>query len=446
MGNNINSSLIGLNFASANLAAAVSSVDKKAEEITKGIDKFEFISDFSAQKVVPVLGDSFAEKYSNLEPEMLFVAEYVVDDNNIGVLIVWEKLPGSTHYELFKKNVFQNDPKFERILFLDVKSIEEETSNYTEYLKDVIGVGIDENNICVVLDTSIKEDRIYEYKIRAARVPSVPREVEYEYIMKSKNLLKYVTIDETTSSDLFSFTGAILGSNDLAWSVALLNKGIPFFGRSAIEKPINSFSIGRSKEGDRFIFVSENVGDILLIINDSISLFSIKPTFNRLLLSLGGISEDFRNSFLDSIDEPSQEFSFDTFRNSVKSKFPIFNMVLQISNSANIQAKQELSTLSIVVPLDVGSVSLRSIDDVTKVLIFVKKFIIAVLYSQDNSVKIEEIIQTLQASEASTSGTTVQQTSLAAAIDALTNSPNSEPAPTPGVIVQPSLLVGKSKI
>ena len=60
------------------------------------------------------------ENFSNKQPNLLFVCDYVVEDKSIGSLIVFEQHLDATHYEVFKKNKFDNEPKFERIKLLDL--------------------------------------------------------------------------------------------------------------------------------------------------------------------------------------------------------------------------------------------------------------------------------------------------------------------------------------
>src|SRR3990167_10109269 len=68
--------------------------------------------------------------FVDLEPKILFITEYIVGDEYVGLLIVWERYFNATHYEVFKRNVFGFKSDFERILFLDSNSLSEERAHY----------------------------------------------------------------------------------------------------------------------------------------------------------------------------------------------------------------------------------------------------------------------------------------------------------------------------
>src|SRR3990167_8045388 len=103
--------------------------------------------------------------FVDLEPKILFITEYIVSDEYVGLLIVWEKYFNATHYEVFKRNVFGFKSNFERILFLDSNSLSEERAHYMDYINNVLGFSsVSESDVYVVLDTFVKQDRIYEYK------------------------------------------------------------------------------------------------------------------------------------------------------------------------------------------------------------------------------------------------------------------------------------------
>src|SRR3990167_1296300 len=146
-------------------------------------------------EIIKKLGfDRTTKNYINSEPQILFVSEYKVDDKQAGVLLVFEKFFESTHYEIFKRNIFSTNSEFERILFIDSKNLEDERKNYISYIKDILGFNnIDENKIFIYHDDELKSDRIYEYKVRAVFVPRTVNEIDYDSILQSKDLLKTIT-------------------------------------------------------------------------------------------------------------------------------------------------------------------------------------------------------------------------------------------------------------
>lgn len=376
----------------------------------QGLDKFEgFKKDGikEASKKPDQEFERFAENYINDEPEILFVVEYIVEDEILGSLIVWEKYYDSTHYEVFKKNTFQADAKFDRILFLDSQNLEEERSNFIGYIKDVLGFDdIDENGIYIVFDDHLKEDRIYEYKIAATRVPKDAKEVDYDMVLESKGLLNTTEVISTSAATLFSLAGASLGSEDLAWTIAISNDKVNFFGRSPAEQNIPTILSDNILDGKIDVFVPRNVNDILCVIKESMSIFDTRSVFDRLIDSLGGLPNEFKKSFLLAIDEERNTFSYDKFKEVMRESVPVFDLVLDIAEStpgedssalevlAGNDATKKLSSLSISVPNNKGSEALTSVVELSNIFKFVNDSVIIVLYSQEKETfdKLNEIV------------------------------------------------------
>lgn len=379
-------------------------------------DKFKKIKSPNVTKFQNPEFERHSKKFMSSEPELLFVAEYIVDDKKIGSLLVWERFLDATHYEIFKKNLFQDKPAFERVLFLDAQSLEEETVNYIPYLKDTVGLDLEEDKVFVILDTIVKQDRIYKYKIKAARIPKSSNEVDYDAILEGKGLTKPVAVDQSNSSNIFDFAGVTLGSRDLAWVIALLNDPVGYFGRNSLEKPLVDSELDVNADGEEFVLIASDVNDVVRVINDSITLFGVKPTFEHLLKSLKGLNLDFRKAFVDSIDEVKNVFSYDNYRDTIKKQVPVFSLVLQAAESGNTAAVLELSKLSVVVPSNTGSESFSSIEGLTKILTFVNDIFLAVLYAQDKTQKIKNIIDDVQSGDlvanAVTDATAISLTSL----------------------------------
>lgn len=364
-----------------------------------GPDKFNKFNNPNLKKHVNPSFENYAKRFINTEPELLFVCEYFVDDASVGLLLVWERMLDATHYEVFKKNLFSERNKFERVLFLDAISLEEETSYYLDYVQNTLGISLNKEEIFIILDTSIKEDRIYEYKIRSARVPKNATEVDYDFVLSGKKLVNEVAVDDVSRNTLFDVAGITLGSKDLAWTISLVNETVPFFGRGPYEKSLGSFDLPTNQDKDKFILMAINNEDVMKIFNESIALFELKETLLNLIASLGGLPVDFREAFMDSVDEIAGTFSYDFFKKEIKTKSPVFSLVLDVAESAenkNFAVTNRLSKLSINLPSETGSESFSSIQKLTKILNFVNKTFLAVLYAQDDTQRLSALLEEIK--------------------------------------------------
>lgn len=346
----------------------------------------------------PVVSSRFSKNFINSEPKILFVSEYVIDGNQIGCLLVWEKLLNATHYEIFKRNIFNFDNQFERILFLDSNSLQEETKQYMDYINEIIGFSsLSDQDIFIILDTSIKLDRIYEYKIKASFVPTKASDVEYDSIMEGKNLLKKTDI---FPRNIFDFSLLTLGNSELAWVVSLVNEDLGFFGKNFLEKLLPQLT------KNSFIFIPKNINDVFKMFSDSVSLFGLKQTFSFVLEFLEGLSSDIISLAVNSVDIEKGTFSFDKFKLDIQSISPLFTLILSVSSSDKIA---ELSKNSIIIPQDVGSVSLFSIEGLTKVFNFINNVILAASQSQEKLDIVNKIINSTESQDVSAIVSDVQQ-------------------------------------
>lgn len=407
--------VVGLHTASTGVKKTVDIAAQKASKLSKAdVSSFSSLSSLDqAKKLAELLGvdegklytsqevvrvrnerfERFAQNYVNSEPEILFTCDYIVDDKMQGCLVVWEKFFDSTHYEVFKKNLFKEDSEFERVLFLDVASLEEERVNFVDYLKNTVGLSVDEKNIYVMLDSVVKEDRIYEYKIVASRVPKNASEVDYDMILEGSDNVRKIAIDSTSKNNVFDVTANVLGSKDLAWTTCLLNEDLFFFGRIGIQKSVASLISKNSKEDSLQILMAADLGDILKIFNESVLLFGILPTMEKLIVQCNGLSPEFREVFIGSIDSTKMLFSYDKFRDGIKTISPVFKLVLDVAqsstngeNNTKVTGKEALSKLSVVLPTDTGLQSITSIEGITNVLNFVNNVFLSVLYASEKSV------------------------------------------------------------
>jgi hypothetical protein len=386
----------------ADIAEALNDVDR--------IDVSEFV-DLEAsnikqvkKKVRPAFERS-ARNFMDDEPEIVFVAEYIVEGELLGSLLVWEKYRDATHYEIFKRNLFSQDPSFDRILFLDKTSLEEERKRLIPYIREDLGFeDINEEDFLIFFDHRVKEDRIYEYKIKATRVPTRPADVDYDLAMESQDLLTSITISDTSTASMFDFAGSTLQSEDLAWVFALLNENIKFFGRMGAERSLPEMMVklgADSGSGEIDVLIPRNMEDLLSIVSESVALFGVREAFGHIADVMGGITKEFRCSLIDAIDETRNVFSYDRFRMVITHQLPVFQLLLDLSESESVRDKKALSQLPVSLPTNTGSEVVNSLDGLSKVFKFVNDSLLVALYSQDqeNFEKIREIIEEIAASQ-----------------------------------------------
>ncbi|MEK6882251.1 MAG: hypothetical protein AABY22_21715, partial [Nanoarchaeota archaeon] len=341
----------------------------------------------------------FSKNFINSEPKILFVSEYG-DKNLVGCLVVWEKFLNATHYEIFKRNLFAFNSKFERILFLDANSLQEETKQYMNYINQVIGFSsLSEQNIFAILDTFIKEDRIYEYKIKASFVPNKVSDIEYDSILEGKDLLKKTDI---FPRNIFDFSLLALGNPELAWIVSLVNENLGFFGRNSSGRLLTELT------KNSFVFVPKNINDVFQMFGDSVSLFGLKQTFSFILEFLEGLTSDIISIAANSVDVEKGTFSFDKFKTDIQSISPLFSLILSTSSSDKIT---ELAKISVIIPQNSGSVSLFSIEGLTTVFNFINNVFLAASYTQENFEAAKNILDSTQASTSNSQLAQVQATS-----------------------------------
>jgi hypothetical protein len=312
-------------------------------------------------------------------------------------------------------------------LFLDSNSLREETRNYLDYLHNTVGLNvINEDQFFVFLDTNIKTDRIYEYYVRGCRVPQSPDQVEYGFILESQGLTTIRTVGKSSTNTLFDFSKSVLGSPDLAWTLALVNPTVMFFGVDAYTDKLIQTNLPKNTAGQQTIIVVSDYSIFLKMINDSISLFTLKDTFVQLLRFLGGMDDAFINAFVvPAIDITHKTFSCDSFRSAILKDYPNFNPFLKQAGSSTgaptragtivpskgeevltpgihpvanspIKPEQEklLSSLPALVLPNTGNIAFTSIEDITTILKFINGFYIAVTYYVENTDIVEEIIKT----------------------------------------------------
>jgi hypothetical protein len=261
------------------------------------------------------------ERFASGSPILLCVIEYLDEAGGlIGSLLAWDRYIAkdyyeqsgkqieivleATHYEIFKRNVFAENEDYNRIMFVDKKTLLEETKNYIPYLEKTLGLDVKDEDIIIVLDKTIKKDRIYDYKVKATLIPQTYRDIYYDIILRSRDRIRGNRVD--SKSNLADIANAKLGSYVYTWILSLVNPNISYFDTGLMLKGVETGLLN----------IPENIIDITTIINESATMFGAKNTFENIGYLLGSRNEQGGPSltleykmFLDAIDEKSFYFS-----------------------------------------------------------------------------------------------------------------------------------------
>jgi len=264
--------------------------------------------------------ESSPDFYTSNIPKLLFVVEYVVSGEFLGCLLVWKKYLDSTHYEIFKKNIFSKlsggtqDSEFNRVLFLSVKDLEKERSYYVDYIRQIGDFVINEDDILIFHDPHIKKDRIYQYKIVATKVPQKISEIDYNFILLHKEKAYITEVHpESSELDMYNNSAKIFGDRRHAWVMSLLNDSLRFFSPNSVNVPISNFLVNN----EIVMPTDYKASDIMKIIDDSIFLFGVKDTYKQVLSLIGGLPDIFFDIFVESIDPVDRIFYTDKFNSRV---------------------------------------------------------------------------------------------------------------------------------
>lgn len=294
--------------------------------ITPAVDSLNGAPDLSqALAIIPAPGhyERFSQGFVEGEPKMLFAIDYFVDGEFKGILLVWKKYFDATHYEVYKRNIFSKltqgdkEPKFSRVLFLAEEQLIIERSKYIDYIMKIDGIQLKESELFIFHDPHITEDRIYQYKVRAARVPRKVDEVDYDYTLLSQENAYIIDLPNSDLRDIYGTSARIFGNRNQSWMLALLNDKLKQFSPKSLNAPVSLVT----KE----LVVPNNYagGEVFKIIEDSIFLFGVKATFKRMFEIMGGLPDVFVDTFLDNFDPADRVFHSDRFSTQILSKIVI---------------------------------------------------------------------------------------------------------------------------
>ncbi len=339
----------------------------------------------------------YAEIFANGRPELIFVAEYAPQEEFIGTLLVWERYYTATHYEIYKRNITSASTSWSRILFIDKASLVTETGNFKPYIQDKLGLDIN-RDYYAILDTGVKDDRIYEYKVVASYYPT-SYDIDLAAILQSKGLVTAVDIANNRDT-VFEVSQKTLGSESFAWIISLLNDKVAFFGRVAAMNPAK-FPSGK-------VLIPKTMNHIVQIIQESIHFFGIKSTFLNLLdrTRVVGYLDDFFKAAVVSVDEQKNVMSYTEFMRALNGQLPAFSNLNKLIQGS--QAKptsnpfDQLRILAMRVAVEKLPISIPTYDDVTTfdnitslTLMFfrINSILIAAAYAQDNDPAINNALK-----------------------------------------------------
>jgi hypothetical protein len=349
-----------------------------------------------ARKYVASVFERSAREYVEDEPHVIFVSEYFVDEEFVGLLVCFEQYRNSTHYEVFKRNVFGKNANFRRILFLDSPSLEKELDDFLPYVHEALGLGaLDREDVFIILDTNVQQDRIYEYTVSADKVPTDAREVDYDLILELED--KLVETDFVGNRTLFSYSKDVLEptNGDFAWLIALVNEFVTFFGRATATQPLSQRLGDRGRAFSAVelddpsagykIFVPKAFEDVLNIYRESVNLFGVERTFSLLLNRLGGLPGQFSGVARRSLDEESGLFSYDSFRSQIESIVPVVKLITEIVETGDPDALNEVEQAGAILPMNEGTENVTTILGLTNVINYMNNMFLTVTNAQDNA-------------------------------------------------------------
>lgn len=374
----------------AQLIETVPVVPNNSQLVKIPLDKVVYTFPGVIKDTQPVF-DRVSETFSKNRPTVLNLLEYVVEGKSLGVLIIWRSFQDATHYEVFKKNLFRDNPKYERILFLDAVSLRQETDRYIKYATD-LGLPLDPMQVYIAFDPLVKEDRIYEYKIKASRLAKNETEIDYDFILQSRDALFNINLTNIASAgNLYDFAreAPSLYSADLAWTLALVNENISFFGYKGTQ-PLTQIT--------QQIYVAKNINNIMDILNTSFSFFGEVKSLVHMIKVLGGLSKEFILAFQNSLSENDNVFSYSLFNAQLRSQISVYSVLLSISETKdNATALEELSKLSITLPNKTGTENFTSISGLSKIFNYINAMYLAIVRTQqnDNAETIRKIFEKL---------------------------------------------------
>ena len=333
--------------------------------------------------------DRYSKNFTENSPQIICCIEYFYNQTSLGCLVIFERYLNASHYEVYKRNIFQADAKFQRVLFLDYKSLEEETEKLIPYVIDKLKLNLKYEDVFIFYDHVIKEDRIYEYKVRAAQIPNNVSEIDFDSILKSNNLANEKIL--SVSISLKNLAEQTLGASNLSWILAMCNSTVSYF------------AVAPTTSGNK-VLIPSNINSVMEIIKTSFSNFGEKNTLEYILKILGGLPEEFLQSALGSISEINNNFSYDKFRELIRNKIPILNIVLSIVESGNLSSIYSLSKLSVNIPTNKGNETFLTIEGLTNIFNYIRDMFLVLVNSQfsNNEDEIAKLLEDIINGKATT--------------------------------------------
>lgn len=303
-------------------------------------------------------------------PDLLFVAEYVYSNKVLGVLVVWEDYYAATHYEVHRRNLLSATPDWERIIFLGRGTLNIETTRFLPYIEQVLGLKANKLPMYAVLDTSVQQDKIYEYKIVAGYYPKSAK-MDYALLLRSKALMNYIPIKDATVT-LRQFASSALGSEDYAWIIALLNLDVSYLG-SSYDNATLWDKVGTRKE----MMVPKDPADLVRVIAESIHVFGAQETIKNLLASLHDsyAANVFNPLVVQSIDDKTQTLSWDKLNTLMLNAYPNYKILTE-KTAARATTTSSLSNIHVI--QYTGKATFDSIGQITLMMLRLNSLLLVV--------------------------------------------------------------------
>jgi hypothetical protein len=350
-----------------------------------------------------VVFDNKSKTFINNEPKIMFVAEAHFRSNiRSGVILVWEAYKDATHYEVYKRNTFVENSQFERILFIDTKFLIEETQHYAKYLRQFCGIHIRPTEHFAIFDPLIKDDRVYEYKVRAVYVPHGVKEVDFGTTLQGFS----TTYPASPGSTIFDHASFFYGDGRKAWISCLINDKIPYFGPPLILGPSAGgagTTLGPATV-DSIVALNETQ-KIMDVINECYLLFGRRDTFIHMIEVLGGLNSDFQLWARNSVNFTTGLFEYDTFMRQVATNVPVFKAIINLfdvspNEQARLKAYNILNTANLILPTLRGIQeqrdSILSPDSLYRVFNFINSVFMILVFTQSGTAAAKELTTILE--------------------------------------------------
>jgi hypothetical protein len=290
----------------------------------------------------------------------------------------------ATHYEIYRKNHVALNSGYEKIGQFTYRQLIEERDRgagqgLLPYVREVLKIdNASDSSLLYFLDTNIKMDSIYSYRIVSVKVCENER-VDYLYALRSAGFLDYMTLQQFQSSPsinrLLLWGVRLYGDQRFRWVISLVNKNLDYFGNRA-GRLIDRTTANIASQYVNFI---NNARYLDKMIKESISKFGAYKTYIHLFEELGGLNQTLFNILQSTgndaiIVDGSNSFNFTRFKERVANEYAIFDLTLKALNVADSQrVVEQVFGGGVDFPPQEGYVNIADIGGATQVFDFVER-------------------------------------------------------------------------